>query len=334
LYDIWISIPCTPLIQAQFAGLFFYSVVKYTKPPFSCEQHIELLQSRGLIIDNAERAKKYIANVGYFRLTGYMYHLQSNDGNHNFLKGATFNDIILHYQFDKKLRALLMDYLERIEVALRARLTDTFSNSHGFYWYTDSAHFENLDVFDQINQEIADHFEDPQERFLKSFKLRYTSELLPPSNMALEILSLGKLSRLYRALSNKTEKMSIAKDFGLPSNVLSSWFVYLTNVRNICAHHSRLWNRKITADRPIIPTRKDYKFNGELPEDFNTTVYGIVSLISRLLDKINTGNRFIEKLTNLVDEYPSIRTASMGFPSTWKESPAWLSTSELIIKNS
>jgi abortive infection bacteriophage resistance protein len=168
-------------------------------------------------------------------------------------------------------------------------------------------------------------FKDPGERFLKSFKAKYTAEPLPPSNMALEVLTLGKLSRLYKGLSNKSEKMAIAKDFGLPSNVLSSWFVYLTNVRNVCAHHSRLWNRRITADRPIIPTRKDYKFNfqGEAPMDFNTTVYGIVSLISKLLDNINPGNRFIEKLAKLIDEHPCVSTTSMGFAPDWKENPPW-----------
>lgn len=303
--------------------------MKYTKLPFSCAQHIELLQARGLIIDDIERARKYISTIGYFRLTGYMHHLQSVDGNHNFADGTTFNTIILHYQFDKKLRTLLMNYLERIEVALRAKLTDTYSNAHGFYWYTDKNHFDDIAVFDQINEQIAGHFKDPQERFLKSFKLKYTSEVLPPSNMALEVLTLGKLSRLYKGLSNKAEKMSIAKDFGLPSNILSSWFLYLTNVRNICAHHSRLWNRRVTAHRPVIPTRKDYKFNGELSEDFNTTVYGIVSLISRLLEGINPGNRFIEKLTSLIDEYPCISSTSMGFPASWKKAPAWAKSTEV-----
>jgi len=326
------SIPCTPLTQAQFAGLFFalfthitQSIrVKYTKTPYSCEQHIELLQSRGLIIPDADRARKYISNIGYFRLTGYMYQFQTKDGKHTFIEGTTFTEIIAHYQFDKKLRALLMDYLERIEVSLRAKLTDTYSNVHGFYWYINSAHYDDVHIFEQINAEIAEHFANPQEGFLKSFKLRYTAESLPPSNMALEILTLGKLSRLYKGLSNKAEKMAIAKDFGLPSTILSSWFVYLTNVRNVCAHHSRLWNRRITADRPIIPTRKDYRFNEPLPEDFNTTVYGIVSLIVRLLDKMNPGNRFVEKLQLLMAEYPSVNIESMGFPKTWAENPAWV----------
>jgi abortive infection bacteriophage resistance protein len=81
--------------------------LKYTKKPFTIDQLIELLRARKLIIDDEERAKKYLANIGYFRLSGYMYHLQSVDGEHNFKEGIKFGDIILHYQFDKKLRWIL-----------------------------------------------------------------------------------------------------------------------------------------------------------------------------------------------------------------------------------
>ncbi|SFR32894.1 Abortive infection bacteriophage resistance protein [Robiginitalea myxolifaciens] len=297
--------------------------MKYEKEPFSSEQHIELLKSRGLSIPNVERAHKYLSNIGYYRLTGYMYHLQTNDGSHKFIKGIAFNDIILHYHFDKKLRFILLEYLERIEVALRAKLTDSFCVNHGFFWYRTYGLYDDKEIYASINQEIADKFEDPQERFLKYYKAKYTSESLPPSNMALEILSLGKLSRLYRGLANGDEKISIASDFGLPSSVLSTWFVYLNNIRNICAHHGRLWNRGLSADRPVIPSRKRYKFNSELPDNFNRSMYGVIAMVNRLLNNINPGNRFLEKSLDLFEEFPSVDVKLMGFPDNWKESPAW-----------
>lgn len=297
--------------------------MKYKKIPFTVSEHIELLKSRKLTIPKEERAAKYLSNVGYFRLSGYMYHLQKNDGSHQFNDNTQFNDIIIHYNFDKKLRALVLEYLERIEVALRAKLTDIYSNNYGFYWYIDINLYEDKSVFHLINKEISDNFVEPQERFLKSFKNKYTSEILPPSNMAVEILSLGKLARLYKGLKNNQEKMSIANDFGLPSTVLSSWFIYLNNVRNVCAHHSRLWNRRITANRPTIPSRKKYKFYGDIPSDFNITLYGTVSMIDRLLKNINSSNTFIEKIITLIDENPSVNYRLMGFPDNFKENPAW-----------
>ncbi|MDC8000114.1 Abi family protein [Aequorivita todarodis] len=297
--------------------------MKYEKQPKTVEEHIEVLIKRGLNIPRPARAKIYLRNIGYYRLTGYMYHLQENDGSHEFKAKVSFNDIILHYQFDKKLRALTIEYLERIEVALRARLTDYFAVNYGFFWFNQVDLYDDKDIYRLINTEIAERFENPQELFLKSFKAKYTLESIPPSNMALEVLSLGKLARLYKGLSNNVEKMTIAKDFGLPSSVLSTWFIYLNNVRNICAHHGRLWNRGITADRPTIPTRKQYSFNGNLPNDFNRSFYGVTAMIDRLLLNINPNNRFVENVVNLIDDYASINTRFMGFPDNWRENAAW-----------
>jgi abortive infection bacteriophage resistance protein len=195
--------------------------MKYSKVPFTPEEHITTLESRGLDITDKERTKKYLSNVGYYRLTGYMYHLQSEDGTHHFKSGTSFNDVILHYQFDKKLRILILTYIERIEVALRAKLNDNYSLNHGFFWYAMYDLYEDKNQHDTINKYIRDYFEDPQENFLKAYKFKYHSEQLPPSNMAMETLTLGKLSRLYKGLKNDTEKQKIALDFGLPSTILT-----------------------------------------------------------------------------------------------------------------
>lgn len=296
--------------------------MQYTKSPETLEQCCSVLESRGLVIDDRERAIKYLKNVGYFRLTGYMFHLQSKDGNHTFAKGTTFDDIISLYQFDKKLRGVISEYLERIEICLRANLTDKYSATHGFFWYNNSDLFEDQGIFDNINKEIREAFDDPKEQFLKWFKYKYTSEDIPPSNMALEILSLGKLARLYKALKNKDGKLEFAKEFELPSATITSWYIYLANVRNICAHHSRLWNKKITADRPIFPNREKYRFRGENFEDSNTTLYGIISLIDRLLISFNPQNTFTQKIEHLIVEY-SIDTTQMGFPESWEETANW-----------
>ncbi|PKD21817.1 hypothetical protein APR41_02220 [Salegentibacter salinarum] len=296
--------------------------MKYSKPPRTIKEHLELLEDRGLSIENPERAIKYLTNIGYFRITGYMYHLQESDGSHRFKEPTTFNDIIQHYHFDKKLRSLILEYLERIEVSLRARLTDYMSLNHGFFWYTEKDLFEDYAIFTKINEEIVDSFRDPQERFLKAFKANYDNEI-PPSNMAMEILSLGRLSRLYKGLKNDEEKLQIAKDFGLPSTILSSWFIFLNNVRNICAHHGRLWNRGLTADRPTIPSRKKHQFKGEVPENFNRSIYGVISLIDRLLHNTNSTNRFTAKIEELVEDFPVVNTYFMGFPDNWKEAAPW-----------
>jgi len=294
--------------------------MRYEKPALSIDQQIELLKGRKLVIKDNARAKKYLSNIGYFRLTGYMFHLQ--DASNNFLEGATFDEVIKLYQFDKKLRAILSEYLERIEVALRAKLTNKYSINHGFFWFTNLELYEDKDIYNSINLEIRDKFEKAQEQFLKSFKNKYPKESMPPSNMALEVLTLGKLCRLYKGLINKDEKLEIAKEFNLPSTILSEWFIYLTNIRNACAHHSRLWNRKFAADRPTIPSREKYKFNGDIPTDFNTTIYGVIALIDRLLASFNPENTFTKKIEELIEQC-SVNPGFMGFPKNWNTNAVW-----------
>ncbi|WP_439581295.1 Abi family protein [Dyadobacter bucti] len=297
--------------------------MNYSKHPFRVDQHLQLLIQRGLHVPDHERAKKYLSNIGYYRLTGYMHHLQYNDGSHSFRENVKFDDVVAHYHFDKELRILLSDYLARIEVALRARLIDKFSIAHGFYWYQKEDLYVDKNVFRVVNEEIQKRFNQTQEQFVRSFKLKYINEKLPPCNMGLELLSFGKLSKLYEGLKNDEEKQNIAEEFKLVSKILSSWLRHLTNVRNVCAHHSRLWNRRFTADQPQIPSRKAFKFPDNVPNNFNSTLYGVISIMNRLLEAINPGNAFIKKMLELIEKFPGINLHFMGFPDNWREAPAW-----------
>lgn len=304
--------------------------MRYEKPPLSHMDQLIQLKSRGLIIPDDNRVINYLKSVGYYRLTGYMFHLQMDDGTHTFQKNTSFDDIILHYKFDNKLRILLLSYMDRIEVSLRARLIDNYSINHGFFWYVNRNNYENKTIYEIIISEINNRFNVPQERFLKAYKLKYTSETYPPANMGMEILSFGKLSKMFEGLVNDPIKLEIAKSLTLPNAaILASWLNHLTNVRNACAHHSRIWNRKFSAERPVIPSRKEYKFNGSIPENFNTTLYGVISIMIRLLSVINPNNSFEAKILSLFKEYPQINLMKMGFPNEWEKDPAWKPWSSL-----
>lgn len=324
----------------------------YKKPATEIQKQIEILIDRNLAIPSKERASKYLKTVGYYRLSGYMYHLQQADSSHIFKDGTDFDDIINTYTFDKKLRFLTLSYLERIEVAMRSLIINTYSVEHDFFWYKDSIHFDKppeipLDISEKVDSgkivlprkyinthnyimdSISDGFKTSSNLFITNFKRKYTSESLPPCNMVLELVSMGCISRMYDSLVNSKEKQKIAAEFDLAHNLLSSWLIYLTNVRNICAHHSRLWNRKMTADRFLIPTREKFKFKGSVPDNFDSTYYGALSIMIRLLNKINPSNSLLCKFHSLLKEYPKINVQFMGFPIDWEENPAWISQEEL-----
>jgi len=201
--------------------------------------------------------------------------------------------------------------LERVEVCLRTRILNAYSELKGFYWSVDPLNF--LDKRDLRNNEnevlnyrayvldsVIIDFEKPKEQFLKAFKLKYTEETYPPENMYFETLSFGKLIKLYTCLKNDNTKNSIATAFKLPSGkTLVKWLLFLNDVRNVCAHHSRLWNRKFTANKLIFPSRKDHRIEGAIPEASNSNIYGAIIAIHHLLLTFNTNNSFIDKFETL-----------------------------------
>src|SRR5690606_33132394 len=122
---------------------------------------------------------------------------------------------------------------------------------------------------------IRKAFYQPKEQFLKAFKNKYTSNDLPPEIMAFEVLSFAKMIKLFSCLKNDDSKNSIAHAFNLPSGkMLVNWMLFLNDVRNVCAHHSRLWNRKFTANKISFPSRKKHKIEGNIPEHSNANLYG------------------------------------------------------------
>src|SRR5690606_24837614 len=116
-----------------------------------------------------------LENVSYYRLSGYMFHLQDKDNSSNFIDNVEFGDIINLYTFDKKLRGIFLEYLERIEVSFRTRVLNTYSVLHGFYWYLDPSNFidnRDLSILDDkdvrsyqayVIESLEKDFEDPKE---------------------------------------------------------------------------------------------------------------------------------------------------------------------------
>ena len=116
--------------------------LKYTKPACSVEQHLKILENRGLQVPDPDRALHYLKYIGYYRLTGYCLPFQGGvAGDHSFVKGTSFDDVLELCVFDRELRVHILDAIERIEVAFRAAISNTMSLAYGPHWYLDERHF-------------------------------------------------------------------------------------------------------------------------------------------------------------------------------------------------
>lgn len=294
----------------------------YPKKIISFDKQIEQLRERGMIIEDADAAKKFLRNISYFRLQGFWWEFQIDKNNHQFKPETTFENVIDLYTFDRKLRLLIFDALERIEISLRTKMVYYLSIEKDQWWFENASIFFNENFFLESLDDIDKELGRTKEIFIESHYKKYGKEFRPPAYKTLEVLSFGCLSKLYSNLKNEiVAKDRIAKEFNLPNhNFLKSWLQSFNTIRNIIAHHSRLWNRNI--DFPPKSLHKT-EFNFiEIPDNLNS-LYHCLSCIVFVLNKVSEGHTVKEKIIELLNDNSFIDIREMGFPENWKQQPLW-----------
>jgi len=233
--------------------------MKYSKPPTTFQEQVDLLIKRGLIVEDPKKALLNISRINYYRLSSYFPPLQTKD--HLFKKNTTINSIFELYDFDKKLRSLIFGALENIEITLRTKIAYYFSHTYGPSAYCDACNFSqgfnHPDWLAKLEESIARTHED----YVKDFFNEYDEERVLPIWIVIEIMSFGQLSIMLRGLK-RSDRKRIAKDcFGIDEARLYSWVHTLVYIRNLCAHHSRIWNRTLAIKpMPIFQTTNYFVF--------------------------------------------------------------------------
>ena len=294
----------------------------FTKTFYFPQQHIVLLKNRGLLIADEEKAAGYIYNIGYFRLSAYFYPLlKFPKEQHLYKPGATFVQALNMYRFDRKLRLLLFNEIEKIEVAIRSCITNAVSEYfNDLFWITNPAYFFNMQSFRYTQDTIDAELKKSKEDFILHFRSAYTDDY-PPAWMIAEIIPFGSLAHIFMNLKDNGLKKKIAQHFGLQAPTFVSWLIVLGGLRNLCCHHARMWNREL----PISPTEpKHMKFGWiDSSRTDKRRMYYRICMIRYFLYTVSPDNNFKDKLKNLLAAYPNIDTAAMGFPSGWESEDIW-----------
>ncbi len=291
--------------------------LSYRKNPFTFEEQVALLESRGLLVVNPEYARAKLSHINYYRLSAYFRFFQQ-DESHCFRAGTTFEKVVRLYYFDKKLRNIIFYAIEKIEVYLRTAYAyhtamspalGTFGYTHTEEMYSPS---KQTEILDAITKDVSRS----KEVFVQHFFEKYEGEHLPVW-MMVEVISFNTLSRLYGNLKAHEQK-KIASELGLHEGVLAGWLHSLTYVRNLCAHHARVWN-KLLAIRPQIP-RKNEAFQGLN----NRKIFFVLSIVRYMLEKIDGDEyNFKQEIKQLFAEYSEVPLFNMGFPDDWEERALW-----------
>jgi len=293
----------------------------YTKQPLSISAQIQLLKDRGLQIEDEKDAYRQLCCVSYYRLSAYFIPFEISRGSsHQFKKGAQFEQIIRLYRFDRSLRMLFFDAIERIETCFKAQIINQLSIFYGNgWWYEKEELFHDAQRHLQLLEEVDKEYHRSQEVFVKHYKQTYASPKRPPAWMYLELMTLGQLSRLYKNLKMSHPKKDIALHFGLPVTILESWIEAIAYVRNLCAHHCRLWNRRLIK-KPMEPKNPSLKFPKNIKWD---RIAAQIAIVKMLLTPTAQPRPFFELFLILLKEYPEINLSDMGFLPHWDKDTFW-----------
>jgi abortive infection bacteriophage resistance protein len=318
----------------------------YAKPARSLPALLTKICSRGLHVTNPAELRSAMDNLGYYRIAGYAYPFLVPPARKIFKTGTTWDRIARLYEFDRELRLLVSGAIERIEIGLRARLISattmepvpgaattspgTVASTWGPHWYLDVSRFHpgfnHSRFISKLEQELGIEHDTSgvpilpsshAEAFIAHYYTKYGSPHLPPFWMVAEILTLGSLSSLYRGLGPAHLKLQLAHPFGVTTKVMVSWLHSLAHLRNICAHHGRLWNR-VFSIIPLIPPR--------LAETVHAAnrFEGHATTLVEMLRVTAPADDWRANFRALLTRFPEIDPAAMGFGASWS-TPYWQS---------
>jgi abortive infection bacteriophage resistance protein len=226
----------------------------YTKPPLNYADQVSLLQQRGLTVNSVDAAIRFLQHVNYYRFSAYCIPFQKPRD--VFLPGSSFEKIVELYRLDEELRNALLALLSPIEVFLRSRMVYELSHDWGAFAHYNPATFRRDFEHNEWIASLEEEVGRARETFIEHYKSKYTGFPRLPIWMACEIMSLRSLSLLYSGLLPDPQRR-ICSIFEIHHGVLRNWIHVITYLRNICAHHGRLWNREF-AIKPQIPHKQQW----------------------------------------------------------------------------
>lgn len=303
--------------------------MEYNKPATTVEAQVAQLCARGLVCPDVSRAVRHMRTIGYYRLSAYWLPFEDPPApgetrSKRFSGGTSWDDVIELYSFDRKLRLLVMDGIDRAEVAVRASWTNRLTLVHGSHAHLNTDLFLNGFEHARMVAQMAATVEKSKEVFVEHYRSKYTKPYLPALWSVCETMTLGQLSMWVANTKDHAVKDAVAKDVGLPTKeTVEGVLHHLAYVRNICAHHGRLWNRKFVKRIPLIK-RLGSQIITEPPQGQpKNLIYNTLVVLLTIMQAQGGGSDFRASLINLLASTEEQRRVSMGFPADWQARPIW-----------
>ncbi len=297
--------------------------IPYPKTWLPIAGQLQKLRDGGLQIADDAAAADFLSHLNYYRFTGYG--LAFEQSRHHFLPGTTFDQIRQAYEFDRALRDLFTESIEVIELDLRTTIAHTFGQTYGPFGHVQPTHFFEQSAHPDWLSILRVETKRSRELFVAHYKTKYQEYPDLPIWVATEVMSFGALSRMFAGM-HKADQKRVAVRYGLQPLTLASCVHHLVYVRNLCAHHARLWDR-VWAIKPDLPAGKLW-LPPHMPD--NSHLFASLLLQSTLLQRIPAEQSFASDWRQRVQNLIGTRLPTcpdpvrkMGLPNDWVSHPLW-----------
>lgn len=305
--------------------------MKFEKIPTTIPAQVALLQERGMAMSDVPEVEKWLRSVGYYRLSAYWlsFEVPPPEGqtrSKRFVEGTSFEQVTARYVFDRRLRLLLLEAIERVEIHVRSRWTFHLAHAKGAHAHLDASSFRAARFHAELLAKLAKSAEKSDETFIVHYREKYKQPYLPPLWAVTELMTFGELSKWVQITKDVSIKAAVSRDLGLPTADLGDGVLQaLSYVRNICAHHGRLWNKRLVKRVPKVKRwGADLVIDADgVQEQPDNRIYNVMVTLLRLLDRQETDSTWRARLIELLDPLSEDERADMGFPTEWRDRRIW-----------
>lgn len=299
----------------------------YAKPSLSLKQQIAHLKANGMAIPDEQMAEYWLRHVSYYRLSAYWLYFEHPKGQPGprFKPGTTFDRVTKLYDFDRLLRRQVMRGTEHVEVALRGSWAYALAQRGDGHSYLDASLYAKREEFHKQLAKLVGEAGWSRETYIKHYRETYSTPAIPPVWMVSEMMSFGQLSRWYSNLEDRALRNQIARPLGLPETVLVPLIRHVTDLRNICAHHGRLWNRGFL--QPPKLAQKPADLAATLDQNATQAparLYNGLSMIAHVVRTVAPNSTWRHDVRAHLAGHPEADLAAMGFPTDWEARPLWI----------
>ena len=294
--------------------------------PISVVDQIQYLSAQGMNFPDIEGAKRTLNHIGFHRLSSYWKPFEMPPGTCSgalFKDGTSFSAVVTRYLFDQRLRSLLLEAFSFIEVSVRTHWAYqlAYGFQHGEFAHQKETLFNQ--EYHQANlQELQRTYRQSGHPRGDNFQGLTIWDVLPA-------MSFGQLSKWCSSLDDRAIRRSISQIYGMDERTFLSTLRHLTKIRNTCAHHERLWDRRISTGlripKRLGSSRETANAFNRLDQD-QGKIYNALVITVHLMEVVTPYGDWTERFLNLSEEevFNSIPYEDMGFPSEWREYPIWL----------